>query len=451
VTVTPDQLTAYLEFSAGPPPTIEDALQSLADAQVTFGIDRARIVAGLGMLGRPVKAAVGRPAYHGVDGHVEYAATLLSIGGRPHVADDGNVDLFDLDLVHNVEDGAVLATRTLPTAGEPGRTVFGMPIPARPGRIVHVRAGTGARLSVDRLQVLAATAGHAALVGDVVSVSPVYHIRGDVGPATGNIDFVGSVSVSGNVDAGYRIRAGGDVEIQGSVAAGDVESAGNVSIRYGIRGHNGHGRVVAAGDVRAGFIEFAVVHAGGSVYASDGIMRSEVESGGRVEVLGQHGSIVGGHILARDAVSARDLGSSHDISTEIVVGADRGLLAEAQQSRVRATTLVRDLDQVQQRVVRAQDQARRRGTSHEGRHELEECHLLYKSLLEERAQLNLRQQELVQLLQALRSAEVVAQGTCYPEVRITIGTATHLVRDAWRNVRFRRNQATYEVEPIELA
>jgi uncharacterized protein (DUF342 family) len=235
------------------------------------------------------------------------------------------------------------------------------------------------------------------------------------------------------------------------VTAGDVEAAGNVSIRYGIRGHNGHGRIVAAGDVRAGFIEFAIVHAGGSVYASDGIMRSTVEAGGRVEVLGQHGSIVGGHILAREAVAARDLGSSHDIPTDIVVGADRGLLAEAQQSRMRATALVRDLHLVQQRVTHAQDHARRRGASDENRQELEQCHALYRSLLAERAELYFRQQELVQLLQALRSAVVVASGCCHPEVRITIGTATHVVRQAGRNIRFQRNHTTYEIELIELS
>jgi uncharacterized protein (DUF342 family) len=142
---------------------------------------------------------------------VDYDATLLSLGGRPHVAEDGKVNLFDLDLVRNVEVGALLATRTLPTAGEPGITVFGTSIPARPGRVVAVRAGEGVRLADDGLQVFAAMAGHAALVGNLVSVSPIYSIRGDVGPATGNIEFVGSVSVTGSVDAGYRVKAGGDV------------------------------------------------------------------------------------------------------------------------------------------------------------------------------------------------------------------------------------------------
>jgi uncharacterized protein (DUF342 family) len=451
VSVSADRLAVHLEVTASsepdaPPPTIEDALAALAEAKVTFGIDRDWIAAALETPGRPVLVAEGQPPRHGEDGRVDFAPSLLAIGGRPHVDDDGRVSLFELDLVHNVEVGALLATRTPPTPARPGVNVFGQPIAARPGRPARVRIGPGSRLGDDGLQLFATRPGHATLVGDQVTVSPIYQVRGDVGPATGNIEFVGSVSVSGNVDAGYRLHAGGDIEIQGSVGAGHVEAAGNVSVRYGIQGHNGHGRVLAGGTVRAKFIEFAHVRAGGSVYASDGIVRSTVEAGVKVEVLGQHGSIVGGHIQAREAVWALDLGSSRGIPTEIVVGTDPALLVEAEQARARATALVDEIDQVQQRVVHLQDHDRRRGLTPQLRQELEECHLTYRSLLEQRTLLNLRQQELATLLQALRSAVVVAQGTCHPEVRITIGTAKHPVHDTLSHVRFQRNQETYEIQ-----
>jgi uncharacterized protein (DUF342 family) len=453
VDVSSDQLSAYLELTTSPepdptPPTIEDALASLADASVTFGIDRAHVASALATPGRPVLVALGRLAHNGKDGSVEYAPNLLAVGGRPIVADDGKVNLFALNLVHNVESGALLATCTLPTAGEPGVTVLGNLVPARPGRAAAVQAGPGTRLEDDGQHVVAATAGHAALVGDLVTVAPIFHIRGDVGPATGNIDFVGSVSVAGTVNAGYHLRAAGDVEIQGGVSAAVVEAGGNVSIRYGIQGHNGHGRVVAAGVVRAKFIEFADVRAGGSVYASDGIMRSTVESGGKVEVLGHHGSIVGGRILAREGVTARDLGSPHAVLTEIVVGNDPTLVAEAQQARVQASSIVHKLEEIQHRVMLLQHQDRQRPPSPLVRQELDQCHLVFRSLLDQRARLALRQQELTTLLQSLGNAWVVAQGTCHPDVRITICTSTHLVRTAWTGVRFKRNPRTYEVDVV---
>jgi len=455
VTISPDQLAAFLLVTPAPndaaePSTVEHALISLADARVTFGLDRGRVGEAVESPGRMVLVAEGRAACDGCDGRVEYAASVLAVGGRPHVGDDGGVNLFDLDLVHNVEVGALLATRVLPTSGEPGMTVHGRPIRARPGRAAHVRCGPVARLTDDGLQVLAAVTGHAALLGDVVSVSPIYYVRGDVGPATGHVEFVGNVHVSGDVMGGYRVQARGDVEIQGSVAAGEVEAGGNVSVRYGIQGHHGRGRVVAAGNVRAKFIEFAEVRAGGSVYASDGMVRSTVEAGGRVEVLGQHGSIVGGRILAREIVSVRDLGSPHGIATEVVVGADPALLAEAQQSRSDAIALVRQLDEVQQRIGHLQDRDRHQGLNAQSRVDLDKFHVMYRSLLEQRTALGHRQEELAELLQALRSAVVIVHGTCHADVHITIGTMTYAVRQPWQAVRFERNFATHEIELFGL-
>ena len=85
------------------------------------------------------------------------------------------------------------------------------------------------------------------------------------------------------------------------------------------------------------------------------------------------------------------------------------------------------------------------------RQDLEKFHLVYRSLLEQRTQLNQRQRELAGLLLALRGAAVIAQGTCYPEVRVTIGAETYLVRDAWMGVRFERNPTTYKIDAIGLA
>jgi hypothetical protein len=61
-----------------------------------------------------------------------------------------------------------------------------------------------------------------------------------------------------------------------------------------------------------------------------------------------------------------------------------------------------------------------------------------------------RHKELQDLLFTLRDAVVVAQGTCHAEVRITIGTSTHVVREAWQRIRFQRNEKLGEVESVSL-
>jgi hypothetical protein len=69
---------------------LEVALASLAEAHVTFGIDRARLSAALETRGTPVVVAEGRAAVGGLDGSVAFAASLDVFSGRPHVSDAGN-------------------------------------------------------------------------------------------------------------------------------------------------------------------------------------------------------------------------------------------------------------------------------------------------------------------------------------------------------------------------
>ena len=148
-------------------------------------------------------------------------------------------------------------------------------------------------------EIVATLAGHAVVLGDQISVSSIYQVRGDVGVATGHVAFVGSVVVRGDVRPGYKVQADGDVEIHGNVNGGTVEAGGNVSVRYGILSQ---ARVVAAGTVRAKFVEYADVRAGAEVWVSDGIVQSNITAGTTIEVLGRYGSVVGGHVFAQELV-----------------------------------------------------------------------------------------------------------------------------------------------------
>ena len=53
--------------------------------------------------------------------------------------------------------------------------------------------------------------------GETINVFPIYEVNGDVDYHTGNIDFVGTVVIRGNVLTGFRIRAAGDIRIVGGV------------------------------------------------------------------------------------------------------------------------------------------------------------------------------------------------------------------------------------------
>lgn len=454
VQVSQGNLEASLRIPPQPdgatPLTLADAYALLAAAGVCHGIDPVCVERALRNPGLTFDVARASPPIHGANGRLECTASLLATSGRPHLDEFGQVQLFDLDLVRNVEADAVLATLVAATPGVPGINVRGQAIPSVAGRPARLRAGAGALLTEDGASVVARVAGHATLTGDTVSVSPVFTVRGDVGPATGHIDFIGSVTVYGSVRSGFRVRAGSDVEVQGSIEGGDVQAGGNVSVRYGIQGHGTHGRVTAGGSVRAKFVEYAEVHAEHAVFASDGIVQSTVEAGTTVEVIGRHGAILGGRVLARESIVVRDLGSAHGVRTEVIAGVAPDLLVDARAIRARQTEIARTAAGVQERLAFFQEKQRFSVLSPVARDALVQLHEAYRALLDERTSNQARLTEIVETLHALHGATIDVSGTCHPEVVITIGTSSHTAAEPARSVRFQRHPETFAVEAVPL-
>ena len=72
--------------------------------------------------------------------------------------------------------------------------------------------------------------------GTKLSVVPVLEIKGDVGPATGNIDFVGSVLIRGRIKSGFRVVAKGDVQVERTLEDAEIKAGGNIILQRGIQG-----------------------------------------------------------------------------------------------------------------------------------------------------------------------------------------------------------------------
>ncbi|HLZ28439.1 MAG TPA: FapA family protein [Chloroflexota bacterium] len=451
ITVTPDELTASLKVSsASLDQVVADlpgALAYLAAAGITYGINNAAVERALATPGEFVLVAQGRRPIDGLDGRLEVEPALLEIGGRPRVAEDGAVDLFDLNLIHTVAEGQVLAKRIPPVPGEPGVTVRGRILVAHRGQPAPGSAGRGTRLHNNGAEIVATVAGHAVVLGDQISVSSIYQVRGDVGVATGHVDFVGSVVVRGDVRPGYRVQAEGDVEVHGNVNGGTVKAGGNLSVRYGILSQ---AHVVAAGTARAKFVEYSDVRAGAEVWVSDGIVQSTISAGTTVEVLGRYGSIVGGHVFAKNSLSARELGSPRGIRTAIAVGANPELVPEARKLAARQDELARQMPLLVARISYFQHQAAAGRLNRRGAQELESAAAELQLLKDERKVLAERQQVVDEMLGAIAHAFVDARDICHADVSVNIGANTLSVRQAIRSVRFRNSAHLAKVEMTSL-
>ncbi|HEY8491386.1 MAG TPA: FapA family protein [Dehalococcoidia bacterium] len=337
VTVTPDGMRAYAfpvpaeeegaEERRPPlePVTVQTVMAALERAGVVYGVseEAVRRFVEEGPERQPACVARGVPVQHGTDARLEYLFHEPERTVRPDLAERaGRVDYREAFGVESVEAGTVLARKHPATEGRDGMTVLGQALTATPGKDLDVAryAGKGTEVGPDGATILAASAGLPSVTSGRVDVSPIYRVDGDVDFSTGNIEFHGSVVVTGNVLAGFRVHATDDIEIKGFVEAADVSAGGNVTIRGGVNGRE-TGRIVAGGDVHARFIEGAWVQAGGSVVADNELMRSHVVAGGSVIVNGA-GTLSGGEVRAGRSVQVRNLGSDMGVATRVLVGPD---------------------------------------------------------------------------------------------------------------------------------
>lgn len=303
---TAEKIRAYLQVNRVVEGYKEEVLQELEDNP---------------SYGTSILVAEGLPAKNGADAKVLYSfETSKKIKVRE--MDGGRVDFKDLNTINNVVEGQVLAKLVPMERGVPGRTVTGKTLPAKDGKPKELVIGNNVRLSDDRKQALAGCNGQVILNGEKISVEPIYVVEGNVNLKNGgNIVFLGSVDVHGNVEDGFSVKAAGNLEVKGSIEKCEIDVEGDVIVHNGITGKGG-ANIKAGGTIWSKFIENAVVEAGGLVVVSEGIVNSTIGCDHKIICRGKRANIVGGTIRASEEIDAKTLGSVAGVETVLEVGFD---------------------------------------------------------------------------------------------------------------------------------
>ncbi|MCY0901934.1 MAG: FapA family protein [Firmicutes bacterium] len=326
--VTPDKLTAFV--SLAPPPSLESGFTASASELVDL-LEEQGIVSGL----IPTEEIQNL-----LDGWVEPVPQILVAQGTPPTApvaedlvfhferdpvihleerEDGSVDYRELGILQNALAGQLLVEKTPAIPGEPGVDVYGLPVAPKPPVTIRIPAGKGTEVSEDGFALFAAHDGLILYGPDKkVVVSPVYYVQGCVDFSTGNIDFRGSVVVRENIQSGFTVVADDNVEVFGIVEKATVACGGDIVVRGGVQG-SAKTSLEAAGNVRALYLQNAVVKAGHEVIVADSVMHSHVVARS-VRVTGKRALLVGGVCAATDLVSVRVAGSHMSTPTRIVLG-----------------------------------------------------------------------------------------------------------------------------------
>ncbi|MDR1956131.1 MAG: FapA family protein [Treponema sp.] len=328
VSITDQDMKAFITLVPPGPGGIdmsfETIMRVLRDNRVVYGIkeDFLQDFVDRPTYRMPILVAEGSQAVNGKDAYIEYFFKTTAKKGPLREGTDGRVDFRDINTIQNVVKDQPLAKKIPPQEGSVGRTVIGGYLPAKPGNDIEIPLGSNVRLGDDRATIISNINGQAMLASGTISVEPVYMVQGNVNLKTGNIIFLGTVIVTGNVEDGFSVKAQGNIEVKGSVEKADLEAEGDIIVQKGITGRN-TGTVKAGKSVYARFVENAVIEAGNMVIVSDGIINSRVDALKRIVCKGKRATIVGGHLRAAEEINAKIIGSAAS-NTETIceVGVD---------------------------------------------------------------------------------------------------------------------------------
>ncbi|MDN4493377.1 DUF342 domain-containing protein [Ureibacillus aquaedulcis] len=298
---------------------LQNLEELLSKNQIKHGIKEIEIPALI--TGKSYCIAEGTQPVKGADAIVKY----LEIPERkPVIHEDGKADYFEMNFIFEIKEGDWLGEKIPPQPGIEGVNIFGDNVPAPFGEDVPLQYDPQAAKEVQengKIILYASKTGAVENLQGLLTVTNHLIIDGDVGTATGNIQFDGSVSIRGTVNSGFSVRATGDISIEspeGITGAKLLKSEkGDIFIKNGLFGlgdteveaggsifvkHVNDAKLFAQNEIVIGFYSL------GSYLVSDSILLDE-----------RNGKIIGGKAVAKNSIITAFSGNRLERRTELII------------------------------------------------------------------------------------------------------------------------------------
>ncbi|WP_445426399.1 DUF342 domain-containing protein [Alishewanella sp. HL-SH06] len=460
-----DKMLAIATVTAayGGAPLAANALVKAAqEAGIVFGFQKEQIIQLIQTSSQAepgvqlqAEIATGRLAKNGLNSRFDpLIPDMVVRRKRPQVDSIHKVDLRDFGSVPSVVAGDPLMRRLPPTLGEAGYTVTGEKMPAEPGKVIEWQFGSGVALSSNDPNLLLAkqdglprSIEHGATVDDVFNTSQV-----DLG--SGHIIFKGSVVITGNVSAGMKVLAGGNVYIKGVVEGELIEAGGDVVIDGSIIGHqisegDQHFTTVvkAKGDIHCALAQYSELNCQGSLFASKYLMHCKVEA--KTVLAGSedkiNGKIVGGHYLLANGLSCGQLGSPSN--SPVMIQLNRLITPLLEQQRLLREQLVLSRHELEE--CKAQIEQLRKASAGKGDPQLQMFELdfqqqreLVKALITEVKALEEQRQNILQTL------EIKVTQQLFSAVEVQFGPQSVRTRREHSPSRIKISEGRPLIEPL---
>lgn len=211
---------------------VEELKRELSNNKVVYGIIEENLKECVENNNR-ILVAKGKDAINGRDDEIEIK--FKTTGDLSNLKEDkvGNIDFKSIGAVDAVSKDYVIAVRHKGTKGENGIDITGKVLKCKSGKKLNLKAGHGCLLK-DEDTVVSAMAGKPCIRNNIFYVYQLHEVKADVDISTGNIKFIGDITIHGNVKEGMEVECGNELIIEKDVERANIKAKGNINIKGNI-------------------------------------------------------------------------------------------------------------------------------------------------------------------------------------------------------------------------
>lgn len=303
--------------------TVEAILNLCQEKGIVYGIRKKAIntVIQEKIYDQKVILAKGKDVIHGKDASIIYSfQTEKKPTTKSKENEEKSVDFKELNWISNIAAEEILASKVPAVAGIEGIDIYGKTIAAKEPKDISLVAGKNTYVTDDGMYLKSKIDGQVIQKGKSITVEPILTINGNVDYSTGNIDFLGSVIVKGNVVAGFSVKSGKDIIVEGLVEDSELIAQGQIIVTNGILGNEEFVNTIFAKEsIKAQFIQHMKIKTDGFVEVPKHILHSYIEAGDKVICTSGTGKIIGGEIKAQNGIQCNIAGGPFETPTKLIL------------------------------------------------------------------------------------------------------------------------------------
>lgn len=352
-----------------------------------------------------------------------YNTEVVFARGKPAVnGRDGSVRVL-LEPETEVTEGDEICRIVPAEKGENGFDIYGNILHAVNGHAPDIPQGYNTSLNNDRTALVAAATGKLKLSDGVFSVRNEYLVEGDVFRTVQPLTFSGDIIVTGNINEGAIVNAGGMVHVFGTVKKATVSGKqiivdGPVLSSY---------LTARDGDIAAESCTGSTLEAEGNIETSS-VTNSKVHCAGKLLCLSTPGRIAGGSIRAIGGICCLVAGNYMHDATELIIGDSFEYAEERKALMDRIASINAQIDRLGARVEALKAaQKTKGGISQEDEDFIKTASKIRVQQIVEKDPLQMRLEKVEEIIKSVTDSSLEVGVALHTNVTLVIGGHTRII------------------------